>query len=400
MFKFLRKNRVPTNETVGFEPEEHSTPFLGRVLLVFLAVALLFFGWSGLEDLGDIPQKPQNLSECSGYYSYRSGRVPEFGIEPAYPGDKFQNYDYTFERYPSCTFSSFEEEAGVPEAYRAARTVWAEREAKRKTAIAPLETQLAALNRSITLKDQEYNTALRESVAGEPAVGKTPEQLRNELQILRTQKTNLEKQISDENAKLASLSSDLKIKTAALDEKIKEAQKKYNRAWAGYKLWVFFLELVFVVPSFGVAMWFWFRLMRRDSPHTVILIPIVIATGVLLLRTLLVYFWALFLADLVELLFELIARAAILRTLFFYFGMVMSVVIFGGLVYLIQKKVYAPGRVKARRLRAKKCPYCESPYEFTKTYCPGCGKQILEKCSQCSQARYIDLKYCPHCGKP
>lgn len=57
-------SRSVSQETGGFDVQEQPTPFLGKLLLMVLAVVLLFFGWRGLDSLGDIPAKPEKLSSC------------------------------------------------------------------------------------------------------------------------------------------------------------------------------------------------------------------------------------------------------------------------------------------------------------------------------------------------
>lgn len=387
------KKKNELQEPIGFEPEEHKTPWLGRILLVILAGILLFFGWVGLGDLGDIPKKPERLSQCSGSYSYRSGRSPGTDYALKVP----QYSDYFFER--TCNFSFYETKAGVTTAYNTAKIAWQGKKSYYDTQIKPLEIQLSSINASIQTKDNEYNTSLRERVAGQPPVGKTPEQLRSELQALQDQKNSVQANLNSRKATLTQLENDLKEKKTLLVERIREASGLYNRAWAGYKLWVFLLEVIFVLPSFGIAIWLYLRLLRRNSPHTIILLPIVAVSAILVARTIMLYFWALFLADLVEIILSLTGAAKIFRVFLFYGGMIFAIVIFGGIVYLLQKRIYSPKRVKARRLRSRKCPYCETPYEFTSNYCAGCGKQILSKCPSCGKAKYIDLKFCPYCGK-
>jgi len=130
-----------------------------------------------------------------------------------------------------------------------------------------------------------------------------------------------------------------------------------------------------------------------------ILLPVVFVGAILVARNLIIYFWASFLADLIAIILQLAGALLIFRVLIFYFGMFLAIVVFGGAVYLLQRRIYAPQRVKLRRLKAKRCPYCETPVEFTKRFCAGCGSSLIEKCPSCGQGKFIDFKFCPNCGK-
>jgi len=78
--------------------------------------------------------------------------------------------------------------------------------------------------------------------------------------------------------------------------------------------------------------------------------------------------------------------------------MILVIVIFGGAVYVLQSKVFAPQRVRKRRLRKGDCPHCELPLRFSKKHCPNCGMQIEKACESCGKLRYVDFSHCPHCA--
>ena len=408
MALWFGKKQNEKQETIGFEPEEQKTPLLGRILLIILAIVLLYFGWAGLSDLGKIPTRPERLSDCSlGYY--REGRLSH--IE-RYKGDylKYDNrlrYDERL-KYDdrsriqvlrTCVFSQYEKEAGVSLDYKDAQLIWQEKENFFRNTIEPTQEQLSQLRTQISRKENEYNTSLREVTAGQPPVGKTPEELRQELQALQKQEKSLSQNLAKQQATFNQLAAELRDKETILVSKINKAIDLYNRSWAGYKFWVFLLEMLFALPFFVASVWFYFRLLRKNSPHTIILLPVVFVGAILVARNLIIYFWASFLADLIAIILQLAGALLIFRVLIFYFGMFLAIVVFGGAVYLLQRRIYAPQRVKLRRLKAKRCPYCETPVEFTKSFCAGCGSSLIEKCPSCGQDKFIDFKFCPNCGK-
>jgi hypothetical protein len=401
MIIFFRKKESGQDEAIGFEPEEQKTPWLGRILLIILAGVLLLFGWVGLSDLGRIPSEPEKLSECIGFYGKRRINKKDVLKYHSYRLQYTEYYDVETKTYKlkTCTFSSYEKKVGVPEAYYEAQKAWQDKDNYERFILQPLENQLYQIDTAISQKQKEYDISLQELQAGQPPVGKTPEQLRIELRDLQNQKQQITLKLGQARSEWQSKDNIFREKEAILIDKIGQAIDLYNRAWAGYKFQVFLLEMLFTLPFFALSVWFYFRLMRKNSPHTIILLPIVFSSAILLARNILLYFWAWFLADLIEIILNLSGTLAILRVLLFYLGMLLAILIFGGAVYLLQRKIFAPARVRLRRLKSKKCAYCETPLDFTKNFCAGCGSPLLQKCPNCGQDRFIDFKFCPYCGK-
>lgn len=351
---------------IGFEPEEQKTPFLGRVILLVLAVVLLFFGWRGLDDLRTIPNEPEQLSYCF------------TGVTKA---EDFPTY--VFEER-TCQFSSYESAAGVQEKFEAAKLAY--------QPVQRSQDRIDSLKLQISSYQGTYDTSLLEDIAEEEALRATPQATRDAIRTL-------EQQITEERGRFSLADTQFRATLPTLIAAFEKADGAYQHDANLYEFWVFLLEFAFSLPFFGASLWFYRRLHGRSSPHTVIAIPIVAVASILFARVILVFFWDLFLADLIEALWQFFTAVAILRTLLYYFGMFLAIVVFGGAVYRLQKAVFAPWRVRTRRLRAKKCPYCEVSLDLSKNYCPSCGKQVLAQCASCGQARYIDLRYCPSCGK-
>ncbi|MEK7510580.1 MAG: hypothetical protein AAB567_03495 [Patescibacteria group bacterium] len=370
---------------LGFEPEEKPTPFLGKVLLVVLTIVLLFFGWRGLEDLGDIPKEPEQLSQCFvrvGPKFISRGAVRHMSVNDV---ESFPTY-YFSSNYPQpCIFSSFETEAGVPELFSRARAAYADTEtAQRK--VDNLQSQISNLR-------FQYDTSLREKVAKEPPLSQAPPQIRSQILALEAKLKSAEIEFQRMESEFRSQY------LLRLIEAYQKAGDAYEHVWAGYKFKVFLLEIFFTIPFFVGSMWFYRRLHGKASPHTVIAIPLVVVASILFARVILVYFWALFLADLIEFLWRTIFQLPIFRTLLYYLGMILAFGIFGGAVYFLQRSIFAPHRVRARRIRHNRCPSCEASLDVSKTFCPMCGSQIFTPCSHCGQQRYRDMRYCPWCGK-
>lgn len=385
IFGSAPKEKTPENVSqIGFEPEEQPTPFLGKLLLFILSVLLIFFGWRGLEDLGDIPKKPQELSNCfvnPGSRYLGRGEIKKRGTVDYGRPDNFPTYYFK----NTCNFSSYEIQAGVPEKFQIAKEAYA------KVDIA--QQSVTNIQSQINKYQSQYSPSLLERIADEQTLEGTPAAIRSQI-------GNQRQQLQTTQSQLSQAQSSFKNTLPPLLSAYKAAGDSYEKDWARYKFWVFLLEILFVAPFFAASIWFYRRLHAKASPHTVIAIPIVAVSSILLARVILVYFWNLFLADLAELLLLVISQLAIFRSLVYYLGMILAVVIFGGAVYKLQKQIFAPQRVRIRRLRSKKCPYCEFSLDLTKNFCPGCGKQLMMHCKSCNQERFVDMRYCPSCGKP
>ena len=370
MWPFSKKQKT-TGDTVGFEPEEKPTPFLGKALLFILTIVLLFFGWRGMEDLKRVPDSPERLSNC---------------FVRVQPNTTIQDFStYLFSYNSQCNFSSYESEAGVPALFSKAKDGY--------QSVAIIESRIATLSQQLSILWSQYDTSLRERIAQQDPLRQTPEQIRSQI-------LSLESQLQNAQGERARAESSFRATyLSPLVDAYRQAGELYDRAVNWYALQIFFLEILFTLPFFLFALWFYRRLHGKSSPYTVISIPVIIVASILFAYVILLYFWELFLADLLEFFLVVFANLPILRTLLYYMGMVLAFAIFGGAVFFLQRSIFATARVRARRIRHQQCPYCEAPLALGKLFCPGCGNQLSMKCSSCGRERYVDIKFCPWCGK-
>jgi len=198
--------------------------------------------------------------------------------------------------------------------------------------------------------------------------------------------------------KISALSDQLKPSDVKLKALYQNVLSDWRWQWRWYELWVFVLQSLFVFPFFFFVLRWYFRLSAKNSPYTIIATFVLATAAIFVVVIACKYFWSLFLAALLEGLWEIIKNIQILRSLITYAGMFLTIGLFGGSVYLLQKKIFDPTRAAMRRLRDYKCPACQFSLKLARNYCPHCGTQILEKCAKCQNARYTDLKACPYCG--
>lgn len=384
-----KPSQEPDEKPIGFEPEDKPTPTAGKLLLIIMAVLLLYLGFQGLRDVESIPQEPQPLSSCANGYSSNARYRQKQSIPDYYPNS------YNTQ---SCNFSKYETQNGVPDAYTKYQSQQTEQN-NLETQLQQAQTQLSQTESQITQFQNNYNLSLQEKMANENRVGLTPEQLRAQIQSYENQR-NLQKQtVANLTSQLNSKQAGFKAASASLQNARDKAQAAYDKDNAIYRLKVFAIQALLVFPLFFFFLNLYLKLKAKDSPHTVIATTLLAVSGFFVMAITIMYLWNTFLQNLLEVIFNLIKNFPLAKTLIYYIGMLLVIAIFGGAVYKLQKKIFDPQRVRLRRLRAHKCPYCEFPFDFTAQYCPSCGKQLMQKCPSCNQMRYTIMKHCPSCGK-
>lgn len=392
MAKADKKEKMP----IDFDGTEHSTPKAGYILLFLMFIAALFFGWRAIDDLKDVPQKPEFLSYCAASFidysweDYGRNGIPTYpsqaevplGPVPAAIQKPYGSSEFPVDIKPACLFSSYEVKSRIP-------AVFEKREAL-SLELNNFELDLQKAINSIADSERQYNLALEEKTAEEQKKLYSIPDIQNKLESLRQEKTELEIKIDKARGDLKPIDDDLKVR-------YREVMKDYRYQWRWYEFKVFLLELLFVLPFFLFVFWGYQRLLFRNSPYAIIFTALLGVASVLLLRVFIVWFWSLFLARIIQTVWQFIQNFALLRSLVFYGGMVLSIVIFGGAVYILQKRIFDPRRVAIRRIRDKQCPSCQTSLDLADIYCPNCGRELKEKCSVCGTIRWKDLAFCPHC---
>lgn len=386
MIFFSKKENQISRVNPGYEETENRTPKTGYVLLLAMFIAALFFGWRALDDLQNVPQKPEQLSSCASpfrAYSWEDSWRGYHGYYPSLPSyEIYEGNSYAGEP-KKCVFSSYEKKYGIPAVFE-----------KRKQ----LDDSLSASSRALynivnqlPEAERQYNLGLQEKIARQERqlypIPSTSDQIEN----FRVQKAELE-------AKIANLKSELQPYDEQLKALYQSAMRDYRKAWRWFEFYVFLLEALFVFPFFFFVFWLYRRSLAKNSPYTIIATALVGVASVLMLRILLVWMWSLFLARIIQAIWEFIQNFALLKSLVFYGGMVLSIVVFGGAVYLLQKRIFDPRRVAIRRLRDKQCPHCQTSLDLGIAFCPNCGRKLKEICSKCGKERWSDFPSCPNCG--
>lgn len=239
------------------------------------------------------------------------------------------------------------------------------------------------------------------------------EQSQQVLAESQTSFLNNQKQYQELNKEIADLMSrqrEVEKNLASVSEKIKAqqalAREEYNVLMAKYRWKVASLKLVFLVPIFLIAAWFFTK--KRSGVYW----PIV---------------YAAFIAVFIQI--SLVVHEYFPRKYFKYIALLVIIgIVLKLLVHLIKSIIYPKKDwlIKQYQEAYDKClcPVCGKPIRIgplryavgsrrkalllvgqgtealkQQIYaCPSCGTQLYEKCDKCSDIRHSLLPFCEHCG--
>lgn len=392
LFSFFRKkdseSQLPETRKDGenIGETEQRTPKAGYILLIAMIITAVYFGWRALDDLQNVPTRPETLSVCSApfvQYEWEDYGRYRYDIYPAV--ERIYEPPASKGEIPpdQCIFSPLEAKYGIPQFF--------EQRKSKDLALRNAELELQKTINEIQDYERQYGLGLQEGLTPEQRRLYPVNEIRQKLQVLYQKRTDLEKQIN-------TLKADLKPMDDQMKAKYRELMPEYRTAWRWFEFKVFLLEAIFVFPFFFWTFWMYRKLYARKSPFTIIFTALLAVASIFVIRITLVWFWNLFLARVIETIWNFAQSFALLKSIVLYGGMLISIAIFGGAVYFLQRYIFNPSRVALRNLRNNKCPQCESTLHIADAFCPSCGKQLKEKCPVCSKDRFIDFPTCPHCG--
>lgn len=401
MFNIFKKNQTEeiSRTTPGYEETERRTPKAGIILLILMFIMGVYFGLYAMDDLSNIPTRPAPLSNCAYKYQTNADGQLLYGTKaPAFfTEDIIRSLAYENSSMCVTHLSPFEETGGVAALFNRRIAIEQQIEPITKEYLT-LEQGVSALQAQIDRATADYGVGLQEKQAGiaAPVFPVAPSQ-----QSI----TQLRQQMDPMSARMNVLQAQVEAFRPSLDAVDKELVaayvsifKAYKTATSWYEFKVFLLQFLFIIPFFFLALRKYLELHRKNSPYTIIMTTIVAVMGLLLLKTTLFWFWGLFLQEVLRVLIEWFGKYDILRSLLFYFGMFLSFAIFGGAVYVLQKRIFDTRRVTIRRFRAKQCPQCQTNLDLADMYCPNCGAHTRELCPKCGKERFVGMPVCPHCG--
>ena len=360
------------------EITEKKTSKLGNVFLIILIIFLFIIGQKIFSDVRDIPQKPVHPAFCASTYS---------------DIDLLKNCNFA----RKCHFTEIDRKFNVEKNFRNIESqinniIFLNKE------ISSIKNQISSNERELDKLLGRYDVGLQEIMSKEKPIIDKP--------AIKTSISFLNQEISSLNQKLAykikernSRLNTIKPKLLVLKNSHNQAMNDYKNKMAWFNFIVFFLKLIFVLPLFVVSLYFYFKLKKKNSAHTIIAAAVLTALSILFAQIILIFLYQILPMQWLIRIFKELMEIAVLKYIIYYGIALLAVAIFGGIVYYIQKKVFDSKKVAIRRLKDNKCPNCSFSLISFYDFCPKCGKQLKEKCSNCGKLKIKDLLYCPFCGK-
>ena len=377
MFSFLKRKAEGGEGLSSYEEQnEKKTTAGGYLMLLIMAILIITAGEKIFSDLKQLPAQPTPPSYCTA--NIVSG--------------------YAETRYlPNCSFTPTDIAFGIATQVGEIQGALSEI-ASYNLKIGDLVYQNQNLESQVVQLEQQYNLSLQEKMANE--------QVLFDSRSLQQQIAGIRSAIAQNQTVLASLESQkavvveqVKPYIAPLESSYKRALDSYATQNAWFRLKVFGLMLLFVLPLFAASLRGYLSLKKRNSPYTVIATAVMGASAFLFLQVVLVFLYDILPKEWLARIFNIFLAIPLFRYVLYYGTILVVIGVFGGIVYLIQKRVFDPKRITVRRLKDSKCPGCSFSINQFQDFCPKCGIQLKEVCAACGNKRMTGLPFCPVCGK-
>jgi hypothetical protein len=395
IFSSLLGNKAPTDGTERYEEvSEKQTTKAGYFLLLVMFVFLLVAGESSLTDFSTIPTAPVSPSSCVSTvlntYSDAIERKPVYSGYAMYYGDMNGTCN------TELSFSDLDREFKLDALYN--------KISPQLVAIRTLDQSIQSYQDALNQNNYQqrdlrssYDLSLQEKMANEPGVidkSKTKES----LALLISKSDELQAPLlaaqTEKTKKVQEITPALQELWTAYDS----ASKKYETQMSWYRVLVFLAELAFALPLFMVITRWYLVLKRKNSKSTVIALSAFAASTILFAQVMLSFLYDIIPHTWFLELLAMFQSIAILRYVLYYGTVALVIGIFGGIVYLIQKRLFDHKVLAIRRLKSNKCPSCEFTLNDNQDFCARCGVHVREKCMVCNGKRFLDLPFCPECG--
>ena len=377
--KFIKKIQNDDGTDEYEEISEKKTSKLGYILLIILVIFLIIIGQKVFSDIENISKKPVRPAYCIESYSNI---------------DKLKNLNYS----RSCHFSDLDRKFNIDKNFKIIEPGINEIIIL-NTEIKSIEKQINSEKKSQNNLLKKYDISLQEVIAEEKRTLIDKSTTKTSIIFLNNKISSLSQKLNNKEIEKNNKLNLIQPKLVILKTSYDEALKYYENKKAYHNLIVFLLKLLFILPFFVLSLRFYFRLKRKNSPHTIIAAAILTASSILFLEIVLIFLFQILPMEWLMQIFKILMEIAVLRYIIYYGSALLVIVIFGGIVYYIQKKVYDPKIIAIRRLKDNKCPNCSFTLNQSYDFCPKCGKQLKEKCSNCNNLKMKNLPYCPSCGK-
>lgn len=346
---------------------EVKTSKLGAVLLAVMVFFIFAISQIFLNDIKGIIEKPELPSSCISTLTTKEGK----SLTKDYCKYNYSyTYGYSEKSNTEYEFNPTDIEFGLDRKYK--ETI---------TKLQPLFT----INENIQNENRKLNGLRNDLYDKDPSF--------NPLE-LKNQKDKIQALEIKANEEFAKIKSNLEL----LSNDYKEAYDKTKFKRFFYYLADFFLQLIFILPFFGYGLKKYFKLKKTNSPYTIIFTAIVAATALVIVQTVIVFLFEVLPWGFLEKIWTWLQDFKFLRYIFYYAVIGLTIGLFGGVVYYIQKNAFASDKVQRRRIIKGQCPNCENKIKDSFEFCRGCGESLKITCKKCKKSTSKFFKFCSSCG--
>lgn len=392
MWKLFDKTKILKSDLLSFKNE----PLSGLSVLLLIVLDIFIFSnvMVGIE--GETAKSPSHYvyypSSCSNHFDAPKTSYSGFG-------DVVRYRKYTFEEQvsPHCEelrqkISRFSQTAHFKERLKSIRAI---------------DDKLTQNNKRLRVISQQYNTRLFERIALMP-----------NNHALRSAKDEYEALNSDNkklNEKKAAIPS-----VTTLDgyreyrDYVVSNKAAFKAAKESYEFWQPFREfahvLTFVLPLLLVFGFFYYRSKRKElrGEHYNPIVKI-ISTHISLILALPLIWYTIYIIyhvmpkTLLRQIIDYLVSVGLLSILN-YLAIAAVVLVFGVLIYFIQKRTIRHKKIGSEKnikkiISFSQCPRCTFKVDYSKPHCPFCGEKLLDACKSCGEMTIRGLPYCQQCGE-
>lgn len=391
----LSKNPANTDSAKAFVPyeeiQERKTTKLGFFLLIVMVILGVSQGQGFIKALSRNIPNPQSISYCGFYLN------DIIGAKNGVNKDYF-SYRYNGSRDISvCPYSNIERNYGIENIIREI-TPYSQKTVSLEKDLRNLEDALRSVQIQINKEKQNYGISLQEKIAQEGTTVYDKSQIKLGLAQLQIQEETLKTQINYKNSEIKQNNNDLYNVVAKNATAIRNVFEDYASKTKLVEFERALLLLLLIAPALYFTLKKYLQYKRENSQYTIIWAAVTAIFALLFAQVFFRFIYKVLPVELINKLIEFFAQFSFLVTIGQYLLLFIVPVVFGTIVYWIQKKVYNKQAVMRRALKSHKCPSCEMALRESDRYCPVCNYQIKEKCNNCGLDRIVGLAFCPSCG--
>jgi fumarate reductase subunit D len=393
VWKILQKSKNMKNDLLNFK-DEPLTP-VSSFLLIILNIFIFINVMHGVDAQRD--KAPEV------YYYYPSACSEYFtNIKTTY--NDFNSFEYVLNNYYTLGKNKYCNQLSAKiDIFRLQKSFQVN-----SKLIKNIKNKQIRNKQRLLVITKNYNTRLFEIIASMPN-NKALTDAKNEYDAITLDNKNLKKELESIPPLSDMKGYDDYVKYVKTNKKAFLKEKKSYKFWQPFKAYAYML--IFVAPLLLIFGFFYYKTKKKEilkKEYNPIVKIISANVTFILSLPLLWYTFTLIYHVLPKTLLKNIIEYLVsigLLSIIDYVAIFLLVLIFGGIIYYIQKRTMklkqdtSNDSKKQKLISWSKCFNCEFKIDYTKKHCTFCGIKLHENCISCDKKIIIYEKYCSNCGE-